>query len=90
MNKAMHILGIIIIALSVLLLIAVPPIGVIGIIFGVLLIIKSKKELVAKISSNIENAKEEAKQRSEILKQRLEKIKQKESDNKITFNIDVK
>jgi hypothetical protein len=76
MNKVMHILGIILIVLSVLLLIAVPPAGVIGIIFGVLLIIKSKKELVAKISTSTENAKEKASQRYEILKQKPEEVKQ--------------
>jgi hypothetical protein len=82
MNKLLRVLGILLIVLSVLLLIAVPPVGVIGVVFGVLLIIKSKKELVTKISSNLANAKEKAEQRSKILKQKLEEAKQKEADFK--------
>jgi hypothetical protein len=60
MNKALRILGIILIALSLLLLIVVPPAGVIGIIFGILCIKKSKKNSPdTVISSFIKKAKEE-------------------------------
>jgi hypothetical protein len=68
----MRILGITLIVLSVLLLIAVPPAGVIGIVFGVLLIIRSKKELASKIITGIENAKG----KKEVLKHGQKSFKQ--------------
>jgi membrane-bound ClpP family serine protease len=63
MNKIwcviLRVLGIILIVLSLLALIAVPPAGVFGIIFGVLVIIRTNKKLDEKLSAF--NAKAQAK-----------------------------
>jgi predicted DNA-binding transcriptional regulator YafY len=51
MNKVLRVFGIILIVLSLLLLIVVPPAGVIGIILGVLCIVRTNKKVAEKLSA---------------------------------------
>jgi len=61
----LRILGIILVVLSLLLVIAVPPAGIIGIILGVLCIVRSNQKLADKITANIAKSREKTALRSE-------------------------
>jgi hypothetical protein len=79
MNKILKILGIILIVLSILLLIAVPPAGVGGIVFGVLCIIKSNKKTSDKINTRLSKSIEKTKQHQKLYE---EKNRSSEKKNK--------
>jgi len=82
----LRILGIILIVLSLLLLIAVPPAGVICLLFGIILIIRSSKNLTDKIKASIAKSKEKSEQSAKLLKEKYEESlqEQKELKNQIS------
>ena len=93
MNIVIRILGILLIVMSVLLLIAVPPAGVVGIVFGVLCIVRSNKKNQDKINSGLGKSIEKSKQREKMLgqkrmeaEQKAEKAKQKLAETKVLYN----
>jgi len=77
-----RVLGIIIFILSLLLLIAVPPAGIVGIILGVLFIFLSSKKFSDKIKISIGNARIRSEQASKKLRQQTEALKKKSVDIK--------
>jgi hypothetical protein len=77
MNKILNILGIALVVLSILLLIAVPPAGVAGIVFGILCIAKSKKKTIDKINTWLSKSIEKSKQQEKLYKEKLESLKKR-------------
>jgi hypothetical protein len=77
MKIVLRVLGIVFIVLSLLLLIAVPPAGVIGIIIGVLCLIRSNKKLSDKITAYLAKSREKTEQKYSNLKENFEEQKQK-------------
>ena len=74
----LRILGIVLIAVSVILLVAVPIAGIIGILFGSFCIIRSSPKLAEKIGLKLAKAKEKSERESERLKQKIEEQKEKQ------------
>ena len=87
MNIILRVLGILLIAVSLLLVFVIPIAGIIGIILGVLSLIKSAPKLIEMITVRLATVEEKAKKEAEIISQKQEEYKRKQSglENRI-FN----
>ncbi|MDR0473431.1 MAG: hypothetical protein LBH43_07155 [Treponema sp.] len=76
MKIVLRILGIILVVVSLLLLLAVPAAGVIGIVIGVLCIIRSNQKLTDKITAYLAKSREKSEQRAAEFNQKYLELKQ--------------
>jgi hypothetical protein len=76
----LRILGTFLVVISLLLLIAVPTAGAIGIIIGVFCIIRSNQKLAEKITAYLKTSKEKSEQRAAEFNQKYLEQKQKNQE----------